>query len=141
MKVKTIPTAFRSNRILAIERDGGKCVGCGMNTRESVARYGKGLTVDHINGHGTYDLKSDAPNHDLSNLQTLCFGCHGLKSSPRKDISAVEVPLRERTCNDCQQTKLYPANFPIAHTTSGVIYRRGICNDCRRVKYRELSKK
>lgn len=47
----------------ALERDGYKCQACGAE---------HGLHVHHRDGSG----ETDSPNHELSNLQTLCRTCH-----------------------------------------------------------------
>jgi len=54
---------FSGNDILALERDGYKCVMCGST---------KGLNVHHKDESGS----TDKPNNELSNLITLCNACH-----------------------------------------------------------------
>lgn len=72
---------FGGNREIAIQRDGEKCVTCGMTRDEHRAKYGgKDITVDHIDGSGMSKPKH-LKNNALSNLQTLCLGCHGRKDS------------------------------------------------------------
>jgi len=61
-----------------IQRDGEKCVDCGMTRQEHKERWNKDITVDHINRLGSgvsKHLKDNRPE----NLQTLCCVCHGKK--------------------------------------------------------------
>lgn len=51
------------NHAAALDRDGHKCVQCGSE---------KKLRVHHRDGSG----EAESPNHDLSNLETLCATCH-----------------------------------------------------------------
>jgi len=67
---------FGGNKMFALERDGFKCVLCGMTDKEHRSRWNRGITVDHIDGNGR---NSKHKNHELSNLQTLCCVCHGKK--------------------------------------------------------------
>lgn len=63
-----------------LERDGYKCVRCGMTDEEHKAKWARPITVDHID--------RDRSHNVMGNLQTLCLICHG-----RKDL----LPrLRER---------------------------------------------
>lgn len=74
---------FGENRELAIQRDGEKCVSCGMTREEHQAKYGRDITVDHIDGNGRNN-SPETRNNDLSNLQTLCLPCHGRKDIARR---------------------------------------------------------
>lgn len=58
-------------RFVVLERDGWKCVRCGMNNDEHVFKFGVSLTIDHINKNRTDNF--------LRNLQTLCLSCHSKK--------------------------------------------------------------
>lgn len=73
---------FGGMRELAIQRDGEKCVRCGMTRAEHRERFGRDITVDHIDGHGRYTPR-ELNNNDLSNLETLCAPCHGHKDGSR----------------------------------------------------------
>lgn len=53
-------------RRLALERDGWRCVQCGLRGR---------LDVDHI-----VPLRRGGATYDLANLQVLCRACHIEKS-------------------------------------------------------------
>lgn len=73
---------FGGNREIAIKRDGEKCVKCGMTRKEHQEKYRRDISVDHIDGMGTY-TPAELRNNDLSNLQTLCISCHSTKDGPR----------------------------------------------------------
>lgn len=69
-----------------MDRDGRRCVSCGMNEHEHMNRWGRPITIDHKD--------RDRKNNNLDNLQTLCLSCHG-----KKDISGfliVEIPEQEK---------------------------------------------
>lgn len=74
-KVKSF---FGGNREKAIQRDGEKCVKCGTTRAEHKAKYGRDITVDHIDGNGS-TTPIEKKNNSLRNLQTLCSRCHGKK--------------------------------------------------------------
>jgi hypothetical protein len=69
---------FGGNREIAIQRDGEKCVHCGMTRQEHKAKYGCDITVDHIDGNGCL-VPKEKKNNALDNLQTLCYSCHRRK--------------------------------------------------------------
>lgn len=73
---------FGGNRELAIQRDGEKCVKCGMTRIEHKKKFGCDITVDHIDGNGKY-TEPHLRNNSLDNLQTLCLSCHGSKDARR----------------------------------------------------------
>jgi HNH endonuclease len=70
---------FGGNRETVIQRDGERCVNCGLSRDEHKERYGKDITVDHIDRRGK-NVPTAQKNNDLNNLQTLCLPCHGRKS-------------------------------------------------------------
>lgn len=74
---------FSGNRERTILRDQNKCVQCGMTRTEHYDKYGRDITVDHIDGKGCWD-KEGGQRNDLENLQTLCLGCHGIKDIQKK---------------------------------------------------------
>lgn len=79
MVMKSIQASrFGGNRERAIKRDGEKCVKCNMTRVEHYDKWGRDITVDHIDNQGRY---SKNKNHELNNLMTLCLACHG-----RKDV-------------------------------------------------------
>lgn len=57
---------FGGNRIKALERDGYKCLGCGMSVSQKDKLGRSKVRVSHI--HGTDD-------HSLENLKTYCQSC------------------------------------------------------------------
>jgi len=69
---------FGGLREEVIKRDNEKCVDCGMTRQEHKDRWGRDITVDHIDGNGR---NANIKNHDIINMQTMCLRCHG-----RKDI-------------------------------------------------------
>ena len=77
---------FGGNRELVIQRDGEKCVVCGMTRQEHRDRWAKDITVDHIDGLGRYTSR-DERNNDTDNLQTLCLRCHGRKDNARRGLT------------------------------------------------------
>ena len=72
---------FGGLRQVALERDNWECVECGMTNEQHILIFGRGITVDHIDGKGR---DSKEPNNTLDNLQTLCLRCHGKKDIKRK---------------------------------------------------------
>ena len=77
----------------AIQRDGEKCVECGITREEHKAKLNQDLHVDHIDNYGRNVIKK-SKNNNLDNLQTLCIRCHRSKSSKeQKDLQRVEVLL------------------------------------------------
>lgn len=80
---------FGGMREIAILRDGECCVRCGLHRQEHLSKYGRDITVDHIDGNGRNSL---VKNNNLSNLQTLCLGCHGSKDARKLDeVKAVNI--------------------------------------------------
>lgn len=69
---------FGGLREQVIQRDKEQCVQCGMTREEHKNRWGRDITVDHIDMRGRY---SDSPNNTLENLQTMCLSCHGRKDA------------------------------------------------------------
>ena len=69
---------FGGNTKAVLERDGYKCVVCGMTNEEHKAKWGVRITIDHIDNKGRY-VPPKQKNNALDNLQTLCRRCHGSK--------------------------------------------------------------
>lgn len=69
---------FGGLRRLILERDNFMCVDCGMTSIQHKEKWGRELTINHIDGNGRNSLQ---PNNKPSNLETLCFKCHGRKDS------------------------------------------------------------
>ena len=70
---------FGGNRLLALQRDNFQCQDCGMTEKEQFKLFGRGLTVDHLDGKGRC---SNIKNHELKNLRTQCSRCHPIKDKP-----------------------------------------------------------
>ena len=69
---------FNGLREQIIQRDYEQYVACHMTRNEHRARYGRDLTIDHIDGLGR-NAPRELKNNDPGNLQTLCLKCHGAK--------------------------------------------------------------
>lgn len=82
MSKSSLESPFGGNREIAIQRDGEKCLHCGMTRAEHKEKYGYDITVDHIDGRGTRTPPEER-NNALDNLQTLCSSCHGRKDRKR----------------------------------------------------------
>lgn len=65
---------FGGVREAVLERDGYKCLKCGMTSTEHHTRWKRELTIDHMDHKGRY---SEEQNNNLDNLRTLCLRCHG----------------------------------------------------------------
>lgn len=61
-------------REAVLQRDGYRCVECGMTAEEHLKKWGRPITIHHKN-------KNHKDNR-LENMETLCLSCHG-----KKDIS------------------------------------------------------
>lgn len=53
-----------------LQRDNYRCQECGISNADSRRKYGKGLSVHHIQPY------EDGGTHDLDNLVSLCMACH-----------------------------------------------------------------
>ena len=71
--------AFSGRDILALERDGYRCIDCGTNQNAN----GDRLDVHHLDGNGL-SVPCARRNNELSNLITLCRGCHRKREAARK---------------------------------------------------------
>lgn len=74
---------FGGNRFACLERDNYSCVECGMTDEEHREKWGRAITVDHIDGRGS-NVPMEEKNNSLENLRTLCFVCHGRLDNPRR---------------------------------------------------------
>lgn len=74
---------FSGRREDVIIRDKGRCVKCGMTREEHYEKFGRDITVDHIDGTGC-NTPASRKNNSMDNLQTLCLPCHGRKDGPRR---------------------------------------------------------
>lgn len=115
---------YGGNREIAIQRDGEKCVDCGMTRVEHIQKYERDITVNHIDGKGTC-VPRDQRNNSLDNLETLCLPCHSTKdgiirwqTNPRKlkthckygheylpDSFIYEKGTNTRTCKQCNRDR------------------------------------
>lgn len=66
---------WRRIRLDAIERDGFRCVHCGIDRESHFARYKCDFNVNHIKPFHQFGGKTELANK-LSNLETLCKSCH-----------------------------------------------------------------
>jgi 5-methylcytosine-specific restriction endonuclease McrA len=78
--VKKDKQRFSGLREVVWKRDDYKCVSCKMTMELHVLKWGKRLTVNHINGIGR---NHKVPDNRMENLETLCLRCHGVKDGPR----------------------------------------------------------
>lgn len=101
---------FGGNREAVIQRDGEKCVDCGMTRQEHKEKYGFDITVDHIDGKGS-KTPLHLKNNEMSNLQTLCSSCHGSKDSRRREYKLKELStLRWRRVKGVEVSKIIIKN-------------------------------
>lgn len=69
---------FGGMRMIVLDRDGWKCVKCGMTQKQHKERFKCSLTINHIDHQGRY---VSSPNNNIDNLETLCLRCHGSKDA------------------------------------------------------------
>jgi predicted HNH restriction endonuclease len=79
---------FGGLKNIVLERDNNKCVVCGMTNEEHIKKWGRDITVDHIDGSGRYSNKH---NNLLENLRTLCLSCHGRYDALRRFHSDANI--------------------------------------------------
>jgi 5-methylcytosine-specific restriction enzyme A len=73
-------------RKAVLARDKGVCACCGLNTKTISLRHARavwGLPRDRRSVWDVDHIKTlaEGGNHDLSNLQTLCYKCHQQKTT------------------------------------------------------------
>lgn len=105
---------FGGNREEALQRDDYKCTICG--------NIGKRLAVHHIDESG----KSENPNNELGNLQTLCQVCH---TRLHRTGTKLETWAKNYTC--CQG----------CGTTTKKCHGHGFCTVCYHLDRRVLIRK
>lgn len=71
-------------RLFILDRDGYKCIECGMTDAEHKEKWGRPITIDHKD--------KNKKNNSPENLRTMCLSCHG-----RKDL---HPELREKKLQD-----------------------------------------
>lgn len=79
---------FSGKRSQVLERDKWSCTSCGMNNEEHRLKFGKEITIHHIDGKGRY---SKEPNNSMDNLTTLCLVCHGRADGVRHGKKYLEI--------------------------------------------------
>jgi hypothetical protein len=67
---------FGGLRTQILLRDNWSCVFCGMENDTHIMKWGREITIDHIDGN--------RKNNTMSNLQTVCLCCHGKKDIKRR---------------------------------------------------------
>lgn len=101
---------FGGNREKAIQRDGEKCVKCGMTREEHKIKFsGKDITVDHKDKLGS-GVARNLKNNDMSNLQTLCIPCHASKDNIQKKltlVNAINIRHMRGSAKQYEIAKLY----------------------------------
>jgi hypothetical protein len=75
-------------RAMVLNRDNNRCVVCGMTDEEHKAKWGRPITVDHIDRNRQHNT--------MDNLQTLCLHCHGAKDISRELITPRTLPHKEQ---------------------------------------------
>lgn len=71
----SLRSLWETQRVKALERDSYKCQVCYMNNEEHIKKYSRGLNVHHKIPHH-YFKEYNEEQHCLSNLKTVCTGCH-----------------------------------------------------------------
>ena len=100
---------FGGNREKAIQRDGEKCIRCGITREQHRIRYGKDITVDHIDKMGV-SVAKHLKNNELSNLQTLCLRHHVMKDNALgklTDIQVINIRHIGKTISTTKIAKMY----------------------------------
>lgn len=80
--------ACGGKRNAVLNRDGFRCVACGMTNEEHKAVFGRPITVDHKD--------KNRKNNSMDNLQTLCLPCHGRKDLIMRLRTSKIEPHREK---------------------------------------------
>lgn len=80
-KEKRDKLRFNGLREKIIRRDKEKCISCGMTRKEHYLKFGRDITINHIDGTGRNNKKI---NNSINNLETLCLVCHGKKDAKRR---------------------------------------------------------
>lgn len=115
---------FGGNREITIQRDGEKCVICGMTRDEHKERFKRDITVDHIDGRGMNSISSEK-NNDMSNLQTLCSRCHASKDNRQGKLTAIQIiNIRHAkgSAEHKQLAKLYGVSRPYVTMLMGHVW-------------------
>lgn len=81
---------YGGNREVVIQRDGEKCVWCGITRQAHKEKYNRDIIVDHIDNNGS-SKPSNLKNNNLDNLQTLCLSCNVSKDCQYKKLTDTQV--------------------------------------------------
>lgn len=73
---------FGGLREKVMELYDGKCYMCSMTRKEHKKKWGRDLTLHHIDGQGRY---SKEPNNEIDNLMPLCLHHHGKIDAMKKE--------------------------------------------------------
>ena len=102
-----------------LERDHHACVKCGLTVQEHLERWGRPITIDHID--------KDRSHNVMANLQTLCLPCHGRKDITSGLIESKTEPLKPQILALRQQGTTYQAIADALHLSIAAVW-----NACRR---------
>lgn len=83
---------WKKQRAAALRRDKYQCVDCGITNDECVAKYGRGLDVDHVTPFHNFNSYKKA--NALSNLECRCTSCHRIEEAKRSMVQMV-LPLQD----------------------------------------------
>lgn len=98
---------FGNMREVAIQRDGSKCTNCNMSRKQHIEKYGRDITVHHIDGNGRKN-SATTKNNNLDNLKTLCLSCHGREDRLRaKPASEEKIKQSKITEEDAIDIRLF----------------------------------
>ena len=81
---------FGGLRDIVIKRDKETCQLCGITRTEHKEKYGRDISVDHIDGNGR---NSQNPNNSIENLRVLCLVCNLHASRERRKLKVEEVKI------------------------------------------------
>ena len=81
---------FGNLRETIIQRDGEKCIDCGMTREMHKATFKCDLTINHIDHQSLRSSSFNGHiNNRLDNLETLCLRCHGSKDAMKHGKYAI----------------------------------------------------
>ncbi len=75
---------FGRKREIILDRDSWKCTRCNMSDKEHKNKYGKSLSIHHIDGNG---MGKKIKNNSIDNLTTLCCVCHTKTHEEEKKLN------------------------------------------------------
>lgn len=83
---------WKKQRESALKRDKFACVDCGISNDDCIAKFGRGLDVDHITPFHNFSSYKKA--NALSNLACRCAACHKIEESKRGMVQMV-LPMQD----------------------------------------------